>query len=226
MTDDPGTRNEVRHLTERVGITDTVQVSIGVALWFEWGDIAIEREGTARTAREQMLQADAAGRSIHPAYTAEFHASLAGVAAAAHGLDALYGQLITDDLRATVGPRTAREAKIRECLKARFGTGARNQSWVIEFGWLFDLRDAAVHAPFAQLPSAPHPSGIGVGGSPLVRDYSVESCTRAVNLLLDVLNVCAAHPRPADTAAVTWATSYAPAIRTLSARREPGTASR
>ena len=104
----------------------------------------------------------------------ELLASMVAISAAAHALDALYGQLVTPDIK-VAGPRDdkGREAHIRECLKRRFDTGKRDQEWVSRFQRLFDLRDAAVHADVRPLPAVPHPSGVSNAGQ-VNADYREE----------------------------------------------------
>jgi hypothetical protein len=77
---------------------------------------------------------------------------------------------------------TKRHGKIREALKQVFDTGPVNHEWVSEFGWLFDLRDAAAHAEESPKTPVRHP--IGTDTAPEQVDYSVESAERAVAFAL------------------------------------------
>jgi hypothetical protein len=165
-----------------------------------------------------MLSEHRHGLDYAPSFADEFLASLVAVSAAAHALDAMYGQLITPELRGA-GPKddAGREAHIRECLKRRFATGKRDATWITEFRWLFGLRDAAVHAEAVQSPSVPHPSGITHSGQ-MNADYSAESSVRAVDLLFDVLTTCRDHPKPADRDVRKWAADYSPAIEHMVTR--------
>lgn len=152
----------------------------------------------------------------------ELMASMVSISAAAHALDALYGQLVTPGFKAEIKaevPRqkASRDGHIRECLKRRFNTGGRDRAWVGEFKWLFDLRNAAAHAEEQQLPSVPHPSGVCNSGQ-VNRDYSADAAMRAVDLMLDVLNTFAAKPKASDGGARQWARSYSPAISTLTTK--------
>lgn len=63
-------------------------------------------------------------------------------------------------------------------LKHVFDTGPMNNRWVSEFEWLFDLRDAALHAQEKPRPLVPHPLGTGAAQEDV--DYSVESAERAI----------------------------------------------
>jgi hypothetical protein len=88
---------------------------------------------------------------------------------------------------------------------------------VREFDWLFDLRNAAAHPLYEQLPTMPHPSGVSRSGQASY-DYSADGAVRAVDLMLDVLNTCADKPKPTDKEAQEWATRYGPSIQTLTTK--------
>jgi hypothetical protein len=149
------------------------------------------------------------------ALSSELLAAMVAISAAAHALDALYGQLVTAQIKAN-GPRgdVGRAAHIRECLKRRFNTGKKDREWVEAFGWLFSLRDAAVHAEEKHLPAVQHPAGVGYSG-PLNADYCAEGAGRAVQLLMDVLETCVRNPKRSDSGAVQWAKDYGPGVGIL-----------
>jgi hypothetical protein len=201
--------------SDSVGITDDIQISISYALWGQWGEIAVEREGTARAARADLVAQHRHGQEPAPAMLTELLASMVAISAAAHALDALYGQLVTPDIKAAgPGDDKGREAHIRECLKRRFDTGKRDLEWVSRFRRLFDLRDAAVHAEVKSLPAVPHPSGVSHAGQ-VNADYSAEEAVKAVDLMLDVLNTCVQNPKPSDDVAKKWAVDYGRSVETL-----------
>ena len=204
-----------KNLSDGGTATDGIQVLISYALWAQWGEIAVEREGTARAARAESVAQHRHGQEPAPAMLTELLASMVAISAAAHALDALYGQLVTPEIK-VAGPRDdkGREAHIRECLKRRFDTGKRDLEWVSHFQRLFNLRDAAVHAEVKQLPAVPHPSGVSNAGQ-VNADYSVEEAVKAVDLLLDVLNTCVHAPKPSDNGAKAWAVDYGRAVQTL-----------
>jgi hypothetical protein len=81
---------------------DDIQILISYALWDQWGEIAVEREGTARAARAELVAQHGHGQA--PAMLTELLASMVAISAAAHALDALYGQLITPAIKKD-GPR-------------------------------------------------------------------------------------------------------------------------
>jgi hypothetical protein len=219
--------SQALEFTDATAVSDGITVSMGTALWIQWSSIAIEREGIARDARNRMVGLHRAGRQYGEPFETEFAASLVGVAAAAHALDALYGHLADKAIKA-VGPKDGkgRDAHIRDCLHRRFKlTNQVGTRWVTEFGWLFDLRDAAVHARYEVRPSVPHPSGVASSGT-MNRDYSVEASIRANDLVFDVFDVCLGRPRKSDRVAVDWARDYRPAIEQLVERLADVRASR
>jgi hypothetical protein len=197
---------------------DDFQILISYALWDQWGEIAVEREGTARTARADLVAQHRRGQEPAPAMLTELLASMVAISAAAHALDALYGQLVTPEIKAAgPGDDQRREAHIRECLKRRFDTGKRDREWVSRFKRLFDLRDAAVHAKVELLPAVPHPSGVSNAGQ-VNADYSAEEAVKAVDLMLDVLNTCVQNPKPSEAEGKKWAADHGPAVQTLTTK--------
>ncbi len=51
---------------EQVSATDGIQVSMSTALWSLWADVAIEREGTARSARADLVAQHRHGQEYAP----------------------------------------------------------------------------------------------------------------------------------------------------------------
>jgi hypothetical protein len=207
-------------VSDSVGVTDGIQILISYALWDQWGEIAVEREGAARAARAELVAQHRHGQEPAPAMLTELRASMVAISAAAHALDALYGQLVTPAIKeAGPGDDKRRETHIRECLKRRFDTGKRDQEeWVSRFKRLFALRDAAVHAKVELLPAVPHPSGVSNAGQ-VNKDYSAEEAAEAVDLMLDVLSTCVQNPKRSDAEAKKWAVDYGPVVETLTTKR-------
>jgi len=193
------------------------RILISYALWAQWGEIAVQQEGNARAARSDLVALHRRGIDPAPSMLTELLASMVAISAAAHALDALYGQLVSPEIKAS-GPRdgTRREAHIRECLKRRFDTGKRDSDWAVQFRQLFDLRDAAVHAEVKDVPSVPHPSGVTNAGQ-VNADYSAGEAVKAVDLMLDVLNTCQRGPKSSDAGAKAWAVSFGPSVKSLAA---------
>jgi hypothetical protein len=206
------------------GQAATVVVSAGTAsilitsnLWYSWMKVAIEHMQTARAARTAAAAPGIPGNEFSTWMSREFQASLVAVSASAHALDALYGSTVIPQAVRDMwkGKGTKRQGKIREALKQVFDTGQVNAKWVADFDWLFDLRDAALHAEEKPQPPVPHP--LGTNTAPENVDYSIESAERAVDLAVSVLKWCADHPRPKLTDAVAWAGANRAPVQELAA---------
>jgi hypothetical protein len=65
--------------------------------------------------------------------------------------------------------------------------------WTRELAWLFGVRGGAVHYESMNEPTQPHPVGINVSVAQVM--YSPENATRAVHLLLGILERCRDHPK-------------------------------
>jgi hypothetical protein len=193
----------------------TPSILITSNLWYSWTKVAIEHMHTARAARTAAAVPAIPSATISALMSHEFQASLVAVSASAHALDALYGSAVIPQTVRDMwkSRRTKRHGKIREALKQIFDTGQVNASWVADFEWLFDLRDAALHAKEKPGPPVPHPLGTNTAQANV--DYSVESAERAVGLAMSVLQWCVDHPRPNLTDAVTWASASRASVQEL-----------
>jgi hypothetical protein len=176
--------------------------------------IAIEHARAADRARMEAAR-ERASSEISQWMGREFEASLVAVAASAHALDALYGStVIPASIRAEWKEKgTKRHGKIREALKRVFSTGPVNTEWVKQFGWLFDLRDAAAHAE--ESPKAPADHPLGTRTAPEYVEYSTESATRAVTFVLSVLRWCIDHPKADISASVDWTKAHRTTVENL-----------
>ena len=132
------------------------KILITAHLWSTWLEVAIEHAEEARRARDEMTRLRAEGKEFALQLGSEFRASVVAVAASAHALDALYGSTVIPE--SARGHGQNRPGKIREALKRVFDTGPVNTPWVTQFCWLFDLRDAVVHAEEKPAPPVPHPA--------------------------------------------------------------------
>jgi hypothetical protein len=173
--------------------TGSTTILVQSHLWVWWAEIAIEQERIAAEAREVSLAQAVREDAFKNAFTRETRASMVAVAAASHSLDALFGVVVERIARPTTEKRWS---LILETLKTGFDIRGRagGGEWAREFEWLYDLRDAAVHARESLAPPVPHPTGTHAG--PEHVRYALESATRSVSLLLSVLENCAANPRP------------------------------
>jgi hypothetical protein len=72
-----------KNLSDGGTATDGIQVLISYALWAHWGEIAVEREGTARAARAESVAQHRHGQEPAPAMLTELLASMVAISAAA-----------------------------------------------------------------------------------------------------------------------------------------------
>jgi hypothetical protein len=175
----------------------TPGIQVQTRLLAHWGFIAIDQEQLAHSAREAYVEREAAGEPGH-SIDNELKPAIIGVAAAAHGLDALYGEIrelaLPEELRMKwkdACARPARPRQIHEALKHGFKISA--QRWFLDLDWLFDLRDFAVHPVTSFGAPAEHPAGFHAAKE--YGMYTCEAATRAVDLLLDVVRTCSSSPK-------------------------------
>jgi hypothetical protein len=202
-------REQQQTLAASVTPGASLSVSIQTHLWIWWAQIAIEQETIARDARAHAVEITPSDEGFGEAFTREAHASMIAISAAAHSLDALYGAVKPN---VTASTAEKRPMKILEALCAGFEVrgAAGGGAWAREFRWLFDLRDAALHFEEASKPTVPHPAGGNSGVENAT--YALESTTRAVDFLLEVLQLCVSSPRPPLTS---WASAHAHAVKGL-----------
>lgn len=168
-------------------------------LWMTWTTIAIKNEVAAWEGRAAGLA------TPEPDLMTEHEPSLVGLAAAAHALDGLYGELRDivevprDVLDAWKANDTARHRRILGTVQHGFAIGKKQHEWAPELEWLFDARDAALHHEPKFTEGDPHPLVPGLTSAE-VAFYRAEACTRSVNLLFDVLTMCVSKPKPATAA--------------------------
>ena len=215
----------VRAQVRVLGVAEEKSEAIGLTivmtshLWISWLRIAVDALAAAKAARAAFVtEEDGVLKSQYT--TDEFERSVVAVAASAHALDALYGsQLIDPSVRSGFATGTKRHGKIREALKSVADTGPVNTPWVTDFGWLFDLRDAAAHAEEQPKPAVPHPAGGGYRSQEQA-DYCVENAERAVDFALSVLRRCVDFPRVGNDNAIAWAQAAREPLAALEQRRQ------
>jgi hypothetical protein len=185
-----------------------------------WSDIAIEQEAASHLARRELeatMKKKAAGDGLE--INRELKPSMVAIAAVSHALDALYGEIRDLALRPeTVAvwqqKRPARHRQINEALKHGFDVG-RADRFEAKLDTLFsELRDPAVHPETSFNPPSPHPLGVRVAQEYDL--YRCETASEAVDLLMEVLETCAANPKPALKA---WSGDLRPSFERLTAKR-------
>jgi hypothetical protein len=180
----------------------TVTLLVGIHLWIYWARIATEHLREARHERLKMIALNRAeidqGIQFGEALGRETRASMVSISAAAHALDAFYGatknEVVSDVLKAAWRKkRPKRHRVIVETLKLGIAVGPHVKTWMEEFAWLDNVRDAALHLEERTVDSVPHPTGTST--APENVTYSMESAERAVKLMLDILTACQRNPK-------------------------------
>lgn len=182
----------------------SLAISVGTPIWLHWLRIAKEQTVRARRAANSAPSPPSLGdvtTETVGSVTDEMYPAMVAIAAAAFALDGLY-----DQVRGLAPPRPAkgrpkRQRLILETLKHAFAVGSYAQGWLVEFDWLDELRDPAVHPKHKAGPAVAHPSGWG-NFAVEYTEYSADNAERALALLQEVLRVCVEKPKPASR---TWA---------------------
>jgi hypothetical protein len=210
------------HAVPAVVSVSAGQVSIRMRthLWISWARIAMKHEAAAHAARQQA-EAGQLGMLEQ-----EADASLEGICAAAFALEALSRELAergaipqttVDGWRQKrkAGQGPSAEDMTLEVLARTFDTRGLYSSWRGELEWLFAMRDSSVHYEGLLFePPTLHPLGINI--SPVQAAYSAENTTRAVDLLLGILERCRDKPKPPGRQ---WSRDMRRAINDLIVRR-------
>jgi hypothetical protein len=192
--DDPGA-NQVIHPQGIPAPTQPPGLSIQIRthLWVSWARVAITHEAVALAARKPAQQP---GTNLSLVLEQEGDAGLVGICAAAFALEALSRELEELNLlpAAILAKWANKSPKMREktmeVLKATVGV---TNLWGRELRWLFRIRGESVHYTGSFQAPQPHPFGTN---APSQITYRAENTTRAVNLLLGILERCRDKPKP------------------------------
>lgn len=189
--------DEERTLVDAARVMDSLSVTMRTHLWITWGRIALQHEELARAARQKMQHPGADQSRL---LGREGDAGLVCICAAAFALEALSTELL--ELR-VVPPATTTawarnrppaDRQILEVLKHGFDPRGLVATWERELRWLFGVRGSSVHYEGSFAPPEIHPLGMGV--APTQATYRAENATRAVDLLLGILERCRDKPKP------------------------------
>jgi hypothetical protein len=189
--------DEKRTLVDAARVTDTLSVTMRTHRWITWGRIAVQHEGMAHAARQEMQHPGADQSRL---LEQEGNAGLVGICAAAFALEALSRELVelnvlpptTTTAWTRNGPRA--DKQILEILKRAVDPSGLVSTWTRELRWLFGVRGSSVHYEGSFAPPEIHPLGMGV--APTQATYRAENATRAVDLLLGILERCRDKPKP------------------------------
>ena len=190
---DPG--RTANQLAAKVTLTvDPDLIQVRSRLWVPWARIALKHEVMAEVARQESQ------RSKTVMLDRETDAGLVGICATAFALEALSRELI--ELR-VIPPATLTAwankpppagRYVLEVLKHAVDPKGLVATWKPELRWLFDVRRSSVHYQGAFEGWEPHPLGTEVAVTSAT--YLVEKTSRAVDLLVSILERCRDKPKP------------------------------
>jgi hypothetical protein len=200
-------------------------IAMGTHMWIHWLEIGAERERAACEARTRSVGLGIEAAEFIDKISAELHASMVAISAAAHAIDALYGEIKplvpvpAARLSAWEQNRAPRYSRILETLKIGCKLGAKTNRWPAEFKALYQLRDPVVHHELKLLPPVPHPNRL-TSVAQEVADYCVGNVAKSLDFAFDVASSVIRAPR--IPALVTWANTMAHVPAHLDAVRSPG----
>jgi hypothetical protein len=166
-------------------------------MWAQWIEVAIEHELEAWRAFREIV-AETNGDAL----VREFRASLVAITAAAHTIEAVFG-----DIKCMLPVQQRRDKRhkvLRHAFCTAFGLSTDEEKTLAEeLSWLFTLRDMAAH-PYTE-PEAPeqHPAGVNTGAEHSL--FNAETSRRAVDAALMVLGFAATPPLPLNRWIQRWA---------------------
>lgn len=216
-------------MIDQTGQAMSISILITPHLWPIWAGIAIDEERSAHAARAEILAiAQLPGQQgLGDALSKELRPSLVSIAAASHCLDALYGVLaaMVIDKKTRDAWKRKREAgdpvgyrKVIEALnRAVTLDNQTRKRWRGELKWLFGWRNFAVHYREEASAPVPHPSST-TNSSDIYVHYSAETATRAVNLVLEILDRATTVPRN-KPGVIKWASDFRGTVEDLEKRR-------
>jgi hypothetical protein len=184
-----------------LSVFSSLNIQMRSRLFLYWSRIAVREEAASWAARQEAEdeRSRSASAQIAGFLQREQDAALVAICAAAFALDAFYGdlnelQLVPAQVKTIWRlKRTPRHAQVLETLKRGYKVGRVSKAWSNELEWLFGLRDSAVHFEGHFAETALHPMGTGISAD--VAEFSPESSTRAVDLMMAVLKTTTHNPK-------------------------------
>jgi hypothetical protein len=194
-----------------------VSLAIRTHLCISWARIALKHEAMAHAARQDMQQP---GTDQSGLLEREADAGLVGICAAAFALEAISREL--DELGMVPAAtraawrknRLSDDKQILELVKLAVDPTGLANVWKRELAWLYGVRGSSVHYRGTFEALQLHPVGTNVAPSQIT--YSAENTTRAVDLLLGILERCRDKPKPP---ARKWSQEMRGAVNDLIGRR-------
>lgn len=208
----------------------TPGIVITVHMWITWAELAIEHERESLEARQHLMDAHAAGEGVAEALGRETAESLIAVCSAAFAMEALlvaWARLVMDAAtvakwESSAGRRRGMTARTGEVLKRAVKDTMIAQSLKGRWDIVFTRRGNAVHFGEAPGVPVPHPAA-GIGNVASIHlEYSEETATEAVGLLMETLHEIDSARRPEMQG---WIDAMSPAIEQLQAKRQNTSAS-
>ena len=169
-------------------------------LWNNWARIAIEHEGEAIAAREELKRVWSMPHASRDILT-EMHPAMVCIVACALAFDALHADVAPIVGRDPDPRRKGQRQRVYmlETFKVALPTAAK---WHAELSWLVSQRDNAVHFRGLNQEPVPHPE-LPTNVSPQNVEFSRETATRAVNLLFRILGAVSGGPE-SDSPLAKW----------------------
>jgi hypothetical protein len=179
-----------------------VSIRMHRIMWATWLEVAVEHELEAQEAFLEITH-----QSEGDALVREFRASLLAVAATAHAIEALFG-----DIKYLIPPQSRKggsDQRLRRAFRVAFGVPDRdNQRLAEELAWLFERRDFAVH-PYTEAETPrQHPAGVNTGTEH--SSFNAVTSCRAVGVAMDILEFAERPPAPHGHRIERWASDRAP----------------
>jgi hypothetical protein len=143
---------------EHVAVFDLVEVKVRTRLLQAWTEIAVRSEHEALEARSALTGEAAAGKGLE--LQRERNPSMVAIAASAHALEGLYGELLADVAPPNLAEweRNSKKGIARRVVTAvGYGFDVDVSRWGSDIKKLFELRNQLVHPRAKFAPPIPHP---------------------------------------------------------------------
>lgn len=172
-------------------------ISMHQIMWARWVEVAVEHELEARRAFQDIV-----AKPDSDALLREFRASLVAITAAAHTIEAAFGDI--KYLVPRQPRRDNRHKELRHAFRIAFGvSGTEDEDLARELRWLFTLRDSAAHPYTESEAPRQHPAGINTGAEH--SEFNAITSGRAVDAAMVVTEFAASPPKPQSHWIERWA---------------------